>query len=45
MVDRDVQLVREWLQRQPYSLRMLTLVLFLEETVEAEFGEETMRTL
>jgi len=44
MADLIVQAVRKWLQRQPYSLRMLTLLLFLEETVEAEFGEGTMRT-
>jgi hypothetical protein len=42
MADPAVQAVREWLQRQPHSLRMLTLLLFLEEAVEAEFGRETM---
>jgi hypothetical protein len=40
MVDRDVQLVREWLQRQPFSLRILTLILFLVEAVQEECGEE-----
>lgn len=42
MTDPGVQAVREWLRRQPYSLRMLTLLLFLEETVEEQFGKETM---
>jgi hypothetical protein len=36
-----VQLVREWLQRQPFSLRILTLILFMKEAVKDEFGEET----
>jgi hypothetical protein len=40
MADQGVQLVREWLQKQPHSLRMLTLILFLEEAVEDEFGNE-----
>lgn len=40
MVDRSVQLVREWFERQPFSLRMLTLLLFLVEAVEEECGEE-----
>ena len=39
MTDPGVQLV-EWLQRQPFSLRMLTLILFLVEAVEEECGEE-----
>ena len=39
-----VQLVREWLQRQPFSLRILTLLLFMEEAVKDEFGEETMNS-
>jgi hypothetical protein len=36
--------VREWLQRQPFSLRILTLILFMEEAVKDEFGEETMKS-
>jgi hypothetical protein len=44
MTDPGVQLVREWLQRQPFSLRILTLILFMEEAVKAEFGEETMNS-
>lgn len=40
MVDRGVQLVREWLERQPFNLRMITLILFLVEAVEEECGEE-----
>ena len=39
MTDPGVQLVREWLQRQPFSLRILTLILFIEEAVKDEFGE------
>jgi hypothetical protein len=44
MTDPGVQLVREWLQRQPFSLRILTLILFMEEAVKDEFGEETMNS-
>jgi hypothetical protein len=44
MTDPGVQLVREWLQRQPFSLRFLTLLLFMEEAVKDEFGEETMNS-
>ena len=40
MADPGVQLVREWLQRQPFSLRLLTLLVFMDEAVKAEFGEE-----
>jgi len=40
MADRGVQIVREWLRRQPFSLRVLTLLLFLVEGVEEEFGQE-----
>ena len=42
MTDPNVQRVREWLRSQPFSLRMLTLILFMEEAVEAEFGKEAM---
>jgi hypothetical protein len=34
MTDPGVQMVREWLQRQPFSLRILALILFMEEVVE-----------
>jgi hypothetical protein len=44
MTDPGVQLVREWLQRQPFSLRMLTLILFLVEAIKDEFGEDTMKS-
>jgi hypothetical protein len=44
MADPGVQLVREWLQRQPFSLRILTLILFMEEAIKDEFGDETMRS-
>jgi len=44
MTDPGVQLVREWLQRQPFSLRILTLILFMVEAVKDEFGEETMKS-
>ena len=43
MTDASVQRVREWLQSQPFSLRMVTLILFMEEAVEAEFGKEAMK--
>jgi len=45
MTDPGVQLVREWLQRQPFSLRFLTLLLFMEEAVREQFGEETLKSL
>jgi len=44
MTDPGVQMVREWLQRQAFSLRILALILFMEEAVEDEFGKETMRS-
>ncbi len=44
MTDHGVKLVREWLQRQPFSLRILTLILFMVEAVKDEFGEETMKS-
>ncbi len=44
MTDPGVQLVREWLQHQPFSLRILTLILFMDEAVKDEFGEETMNS-
>jgi hypothetical protein len=36
--------VREWLQQQPFSLRIITLLLFMVEAVEEEFGEETKKS-
>jgi len=39
MTDPNVQKVREWLESQSHSLRILTLLLFLEEAVKDEFGE------
>jgi hypothetical protein len=44
VADRSVQRVREWLQQQPFSLRVLTLLLFMVEAVEEEFGEETKKS-
>jgi hypothetical protein len=44
MANPGVQLVREWLRRQPFSLRLLTLLLFLVEAVEEEFGEEVKKS-
>jgi hypothetical protein len=44
MTDPGVQLVREWLQDQPFSLRILTLILFMDEAVKDEFGEEAMNS-
>jgi hypothetical protein len=43
VADPGVQIVREWLRRQPFSLRLLTLLLFMVEAVEEEFGEETKK--
>ena len=43
MADPSVQRVREWLQQQPFSLRVLTLLLFMVEAIEEEFGEETKK--
>jgi len=43
MTDPGVQLVREWLRQQPFSLRLLTLFLFTEEAVMDEFGEDTRK--
>jgi hypothetical protein len=40
MTDPGVQLMREWLQRQPFSIRLLTLLVFMVEAVKAEFGDE-----
>ena len=42
MPDPRIQLVREWLRSQPFELRMITLLLFLEEAVEEKFGKEFM---
>jgi hypothetical protein len=39
-----VQAVREWLEHQPFALRFLTLLLFMEEAVEQEFGHDVMMT-
>ena len=44
MADPSVQRVREWLRQQPFSLRVLTLLLFMVEAVEEEFGEETKKS-
>jgi hypothetical protein len=43
VVDPSVQRVRVWLQLQPFSLRILTLLLFMVEAVEEEFGEQTKK--
>lgn len=44
MADPSVQRVREWFRQQPFSLRVLTLLLFMVEAVEEEFGEETKKS-
>jgi hypothetical protein len=44
VADPSVQRVREWLQQQPFSLRIITLLLFTVEAVEEEFGEETKKS-
>lgn len=36
----DLDLVRAWLNRQPFELRMLTLILLLVEAVEAQYGKD-----
>jgi hypothetical protein len=43
MADPAVQAVREWLLKQPFALRFLTLLLFMVEAVEAEFGKVIAR--
>ena len=45
MADRDVQLVREWLQSQPFGLRLLTLIVFMLEAVEENCGVEMKTTI
>jgi len=40
MADPAVQAVREWLQKQPFALRFLTLLLFMVEAIEEQFGKE-----
>jgi hypothetical protein len=42
MADAHVQQVREWLQSEPFELRMTTLLLFMEEAVEDKFGEDAV---
>ena len=44
MADPSVQRVREWLESQSYCLRVLTLLLFIEEAVKDEFGEQVRRS-
>lgn len=44
MADEAVKSVRQWLQLQPFSMRMLTLILFMVENIESEFGKEVSRT-
>ena len=40
MADPIVQRVRAWLQSQPFELRMITLLVFMEEAVEDKFGKD-----
>jgi len=40
MADPSVQRARAWLERMPFSLRLLTLLLFLAEAMEDAFGTE-----
>lgn len=42
--NEQVNAVRGWLERQPFALRFLTLLLFMEEAVEQEYGHEIMMT-
>jgi hypothetical protein len=39
MTNPGVQRMCGWLERQPFSLRILTLILFMAEVVKAEFGQ------
>ena len=39
-----VQAVREWLECKPFALRFLTLLRFMEEALEQEFGRDVMVT-
>jgi hypothetical protein len=34
----------DWLECQPFSLRIITLIFFMAEAVKAEFGEGTMKS-
>jgi len=43
-VTDHVQIIRDWLRRQAFSIRILTLLLFTVEAVEEEFGEETKKS-
>src|SRR5215469_2813948 len=40
MADPSVQRARAWLERTPFSLRLVTLLLFLAEAMEDAFGTE-----
>jgi len=42
-VDENVRIVREWLQSQPFELRLVTLILFMVEAVESEYGKEASK--
>jgi hypothetical protein len=42
-VNADVQRVREWLESQPFELRMVTLILLMTETVESQHGTDVRR--
>jgi hypothetical protein len=44
MADRTVQQVRMWLESQPFSLRLLTLMVFMIEAIESEYGKEISTT-
>ena len=40
MADRAVQQMRSWPESQPFSVRLLTLMLFMIEAIKSEYGEE-----
>jgi hypothetical protein len=40
MADRALQQVRMWLESQPFSFRLLTLMVFMIEAIESEYGKE-----
>lgn len=44
MADPQVQAVRVWLEHQPFALRFLTLLVFMEEAIEQEFGHDVVVT-
>ena len=42
MADPAIQKMRMWFESQPFSVRLLTLMLFMEEAIESQYGKETV---